>query len=115
MNACLKFLKYKLHQKTCILWKFRNSSFYITTSGNYSNSLDHMFLILILLQNELPTDTSCELCLDFKKDLKFINNCPNIVTESTKKQTLEYVLESLNGCIISWTLKCFTKTNYFKW
>ena len=45
-----------------------------------------MFLILILLQNELPRDTSCEFCLDFKKDLKFINDYSAIVTESTKNR-----------------------------
>ena len=35
---------------------------------------------------------------DFKSDLKVINNYFQIVTESTKKNALQYVLEYLDGC-----------------
>ena len=53
MNTSLRFSKYKLH----------NSPFNTAYCGEYSESLDGMPLILILLQNDLPIPLPRNFCL----------------------------------------------------
>ena len=53
MNTSLRLSKYKLHHKP----------FNTACSGKYSEGLDGMPLILILLQNDSPTPPPVNVCL----------------------------------------------------
>ena len=62
MNTSLRLSKYKFHHRP----------FNTACSGIYSESLDDMLLILILLQNDPPTPSPANVCLGLKNTSPYL-------------------------------------------